>query len=183
MCKRIQWKIWKNCQKKQKHGTLVVEDKCPKFRKGAKNTGADSWCPDFNRGKILVDGDLYDPYCPKCNNTWKEPSEKKPEKVPEQGHRAPQRAGSSSQPRTTVSDRPSSSRSNPRMRPPNNPTSSRPTSNPIFPRPSPDEDVEMRDYSDSEGSRTNPDRMSWRPQSGSDFDMDLDTPKDYRRWI
>lgn len=195
MCKKIQWSIWAYCQKRPKHGMLQVEDKCPKYRKGARGTGSDDWCPDFNGGRSMGYGEIYDPYCAKCDKTWKEAPEKKSSTKPypvtpspnpqvqermsrfdrdkvkaaepgtEQRHLAPQRALSYNRPANVISDGASAFRSHTPPR--------RPANNPIFPRAVADEDVEMRDYSDSD-----------IPAQGnsSDVEMDTDTPKDYSRW-
>lgn len=188
---------------------LQVEDKCPKFRKGAKGTGADAWCPDFNGGRVMGFGEIYDPYCAKCDKTWKETPEKKSESVSTKGrpvtpspdHRLQERTsrfdmdkvkaaepGAEQRylaPRRALSySRPANVVSDGPSASRNHSPPPRPANNPIFPRAVADEDVEMRDYSDGDGWAVNPthmdDRMKWRTQgNSSDVEMDSDTPKDF----
>lgn len=72
MCKTIQWVTWTSCPKNPKDGKLVVQGKCHKFRKGKKNSGSDSWCPDFNHGKVLGPEANKSPVCGQCDKRWKD---------------------------------------------------------------------------------------------------------------
>lgn len=72
MCKRVLWMIWINCQRNAKDGRLVIEENCPRFRKGARRYGVNAWCLDFNGAEVMAPGYLYQAYRGFCDKAWKE---------------------------------------------------------------------------------------------------------------